>query len=44
MVGKKEQADGTLTIRKLGSSEEQETLSVDEVIKMISAENKKYLD
>jgi len=44
VVGKKEQADGTLTIRKLGSSEEQETLSVDEVIKMISAENKKYLD
>jgi threonyl-tRNA synthetase len=44
VVGKKEQTDGTLTIRKLGSSEEQETLSVDEVIKMISAENKKYLD
>ncbi len=44
VVGKKEQADGTLTIRKLGASEEQETLSVDEVIKMISAENKKYLD
>ena len=44
IVGKKEQADGTLTIRKLGSSEEQETLSVDEVIKMINAENRKYLD
>jgi threonyl-tRNA synthetase len=44
VVGKKEQADGNLTIRKLGASEEQETLSVDEVIKMISAENKKYLD
>jgi threonyl-tRNA synthetase len=44
VVGKKEQADGTLTIRKLGASEEQETLSVHEVIKMISAENKKYLD
>ena len=37
VVGKKEQTDGTLTIRKLGSSEEQETLSVDEVIKMISS-------
>lgn len=44
VVGKKEQADGTLTIRKLGSSEEQETLSVEEVIKMIIAENRKYLD
>ena len=44
IVGKKEQADGILTIRKLGSSEEQETLSVDEVIKMINAENRKYLD
>ncbi len=44
VVGKKEQADGTLTIRKLGSSEEQETFSVEEVIKMIIAENRKYLD
>ncbi len=44
VVGKKEQADGTITIRRLGSSEEQETLSVDEVIKMITTENKKYLD
>lgn len=44
VVGKKEQADGTLTIRRLGSSGEQETLPVDEVIKMINTENKKYLD
>jgi threonyl-tRNA synthetase len=44
VVGKKEHEDGTLTIRKLGSSEEQETLSVEEVIKMIIAENRKYLD
>ena len=44
VVGKKEQADGTVTIRKLGSSDEQETMPVEEVIKMIKAENKKYLN
>jgi threonyl-tRNA synthetase len=43
VVGKKEQLDGTMTIRKLGSSEEQKTFLVDEVIGMIATENKKYL-
>ena len=43
VIGKKEQLEGTMTIRKLGSSEEQETLLVDEVIGMIATENKKYL-
>ena len=43
VVGKKEQLDGTMTIRKLGSSEEQKTFLVDEVIGMIVTENKKYL-
>ena len=32
-----------MTIRKLGSSEEQKTFLVDEVIGMIATENKKYL-
>lgn len=44
VVGKKEQLDQSVTIRKLGSSEKQRTMSVEEVIKMINIENKKYLD
>jgi threonyl-tRNA synthetase len=43
VVGKKEQLEGTVTIRRLGSKEEQETLTVDEVIRMINTENNKYL-
>ncbi|MBN8511759.1 MAG: threonine--tRNA ligase [Rickettsiales bacterium] len=42
IAGKKEQEDGTVTIRKLGQ-EEQETVSVEKLIDMIVAENKKFL-
>jgi len=43
VIGKKEQLDGTMTVRKLGSSDKQEAVLVDEVINMIATENKKYL-
>lgn len=42
IAGKKEQEDGTVTIRRLGQ-EEQETVSVEKLIDMIAAENKKFL-
>ncbi|MCA0254955.1 MAG: threonine--tRNA ligase, partial [Proteobacteria bacterium] len=42
IAGKKEQEDGTVTIRKLGQGE-QETVSVEKLIDMIVAENKKFL-
>jgi threonyl-tRNA synthetase len=43
VVGKKEQESGTVTLRRLGV-EEQETVSIDELIQMVQAENKKYID
>lgn len=42
VIGKKEQEDGTVTIRKLGS-EAQETMKVEELIKLVQEENGKYL-
>lgn len=42
IAGKKEQEDGTVTIRKLGQ-EEQETVSVEKLIDIIVVENKKFL-
>lgn len=43
VVGKKEQESGTVTLRRLGV-EEQETVSIDELIQMVQTENKKYID
>lgn len=42
VVGKKEQADETVSIRRLGS-DTQETLTVHEVIEMIKAENRRFI-
>ena len=42
VIGKKEQEEGSVTIRRLGS-EAQETMKVDELIELVRAENKKYL-
>ncbi|GAB4162776.1 MAG: threonine--tRNA ligase [Rickettsiaceae bacterium] len=42
VVGKKEQEAGTVTLRYLGS-DEQHSISVDQLIQNIMAENKKYL-
>ncbi len=42
IIGKKEQADGTVTLRRFGV-EEQDVVSVDELIEIIMQENKKYL-
>jgi threonyl-tRNA synthetase len=43
VVGKKEQEGGTVTLRRLGS-DEQETVSVAELIDVILKENAKYLN
>ena len=42
IIGKKEQESGTVTLRRLGG-QDQETVSVDELINVILNENKKYL-
>lgn len=42
VIGKKEQEDGTVTLRKLGS-QEQETVSVEDLINVVLKENEKYL-
>ncbi len=42
VIGKKEQEDGTVTLRKLGS-QEQETVSVEDLISVVLNENEKYL-
>jgi len=42
VIGKKEQEAGTVTLRRFGV-EEQDVVSVDELIEIINAENKKYL-
>jgi threonyl-tRNA synthetase len=42
VIGKKEQEEGTATIRRLGS-DAQETMNVDELIELVQAENRKYL-
>jgi threonyl-tRNA synthetase len=43
VIGKKEQEDGTVTLRRLGSAE-QETVTVLELIDVILKENAKYLN
>ncbi len=43
VIGKKEQQDDTVTIRKLGS-DAQETIKVDALVAMIEKENKHYLN
>lgn len=43
VVGKKEQEDGTVTLRRLGSHD-QETILVDELISIVLNENKRYLN
>ncbi len=43
IIGKKEQESGKVTLRRLGV-EEQVTVTVDELINMIQAENDKYLN
>jgi threonyl-tRNA synthetase len=42
IIGKKEQEEGTVTLRRLGI-EEQITVSVEELIQIVQTENKKYL-
>ncbi|MDP5020474.1 MAG: threonine--tRNA ligase [Rickettsiaceae bacterium] len=42
IIGKKEQEEGTVTLRRLGI-EEQMTVSVEELIQIVQIENKKYL-
>ncbi len=42
VVGKKEQEDGTVTIRKLGS-DAQETMKIEELIEFVCEESRKYL-
>lgn len=42
IIGKKEQEDGTVTLRRLGI-EEQMIVSVDELVQLVLAENKKYI-
>jgi threonyl-tRNA synthetase len=41
VVGKKEQENGTVAVRFFGS-DEQKIMTVDELIEMVDAENKKY--
>ncbi|MDP5110069.1 MAG: threonine--tRNA ligase [Rickettsiaceae bacterium] len=43
VIGKKEQEDGTVTLRRLGS-QDQETILVDELISVVLDENKRYLN
>lgn len=43
VIGKKEQEDGTVTLRRLGS-QDQETILVDELISIVLNENKRYLN
>jgi threonyl-tRNA synthetase len=43
VLGKKEQEDGTVTLRKLGS-DAHETVSVDELVNFVLEENAKYLN
>jgi len=43
VIGKKEQEDGTVTLRRLGSPN-QETILVDELINVVLNENKRYLN
>jgi threonyl-tRNA synthetase len=43
VVGKKEQESETVTLRRLGS-EEQETVSIEDLIKVIQTENRKYIN
>lgn len=43
VIGKKEQEDGTVTLRRLGS-QDQETILVDELISVVLNENKRYLN
>lgn len=43
VVGKQEAANNTVTLRRLGSSDFQEVLSVQELISLVQAENEKYL-
>ncbi len=42
VIGKKEQQDGSVTLRRLGSAE-QETMPLQELINLINAENSRYL-
>ncbi|MDG1437148.1 MAG: threonine--tRNA ligase [Rickettsiaceae bacterium] len=42
VIGKKEQEDGTVTLRYLGV-EKQETVTLDELIRIVETENNKYL-
>ena len=43
VVGKKEQESGTVTLRRLGV-EEQATVSIEDLIKMVQTESKKYIN
>ena len=43
VIGKKEQEEGTVTLRRLGS-QDQETIPVDELVNVVLNENKRYLN
>ena len=42
VIGKKEQEDNTVTLRMLGI-QEQKTVSVEELVRLVKAENNKYI-